>query len=78
MDNDQIWKAVLGELEIGISRVNFITWFKNTFIYSYSNDKSLLYYNHNLDSLNNKKRDGYKCIKFNLGPLETKSILRLG
>lgn len=34
MDNNQIWQAVLGELEIGISRANFITWFKNTFIYS--------------------------------------------
>ncbi len=34
MTNDQIWQAVLGELEIGISRANFITWFKNTFIYS--------------------------------------------
>lgn len=34
MTNEQIWQAVLGELEIGISRVNFITWFKNTFIYS--------------------------------------------
>lgn len=50
---------------------------KNAFIYSYSNNKSILYYNHNLDSYY-KKRDGYKCIKFNLGPLETKSILRLG
>ncbi len=34
MTNEQTWQAVLGELEIGISRVNFITWFKNTFIYS--------------------------------------------
>lgn len=34
MTNEQIWQAVLGELEIGISRANFITWFKNTFIYS--------------------------------------------
>lgn len=34
MNNEQIWQAVLGELEIGISRANFITWFKNTFIYS--------------------------------------------
>jgi chromosomal replication initiator protein len=33
MNNDQIWQAVLGELEIGISRANFITWFKNTFIH---------------------------------------------
>jgi chromosomal replication initiator protein len=38
MNNDQIWQAVLGELEIGISRVNFITWFKNTFIYSINDE----------------------------------------
>lgn len=38
MTKDQIWQAVLGELEIGISRANFITWFKNTFIYSIEDD----------------------------------------
>ena len=42
MDNDQIWKAVLGELEMGISRVNFITWFKNTFIYSIEDDRIII------------------------------------
>lgn len=42
MTNDQIWQAVLGELEIGISRVNFITWFKNTFIYCIENDKVVI------------------------------------
>ena len=42
MDNDQIWKAVLGELEMGISRVNFITWFKNTFIYSIEDDRVII------------------------------------
>lgn len=51
---------------------------KNAFIYSYSNNESILYYNKNENSLNNKKRDGYKCIKFNLGPLISKSILKLG
>lgn len=42
MNNDQIWQAVLGELEIGISRVNFITWFKNTFIYSINDDHVII------------------------------------
>ncbi|MFA5644449.1 MAG: chromosomal replication initiator protein DnaA [Patescibacteria group bacterium] len=42
MTNEQIWQAVLGELEIGISRVNFITWFKNTFIYSIENNKVIV------------------------------------
>ncbi len=32
MTNDQIWQAVLGELELTLSKANFITWFKNTFI----------------------------------------------
>lgn len=42
MNNDQIWQAVLGELEMGISRVNFITWFKNTFIYSIDSDRIII------------------------------------
>jgi chromosomal replication initiator protein len=35
MDNDQLWQAVLGEIEVNVSRANFTTWFKNTFIGSY-------------------------------------------
>ena len=34
MNNEQIWQAVLGEIEIGLSRANFITWFKDTFVSS--------------------------------------------
>ena len=30
MDNDQIWEATLGELELTLSKANFTTWFKNT------------------------------------------------
>ncbi len=32
MDNTQLWQAALGELELSISKANFTTWFKNTFI----------------------------------------------
>ncbi|MBU1167548.1 chromosomal replication initiator protein DnaA [Patescibacteria group bacterium] len=32
MENDQIWQAVLGELELTISKANFTTWFKSTCI----------------------------------------------
>ncbi|MSU74950.1 MAG: chromosomal replication initiator protein DnaA [Candidatus Magasanikbacteria bacterium] len=35
MQNYEIWQAVLGELELSISKANFITWFKNTGIISY-------------------------------------------
>jgi chromosomal replication initiator protein len=30
MSNHEIWQAVLAELELSISKANFITWFKNT------------------------------------------------
>jgi chromosomal replication initiator protein len=32
MDSKGLWQAVLGELEVGISRANFSTWFKHTTI----------------------------------------------
>lgn len=34
MTNEQLWQATLGELELCISKANFITWFKNTNIAS--------------------------------------------
>ncbi len=30
MTNQQLWQAVLGELELNLSKANFTTWFKNT------------------------------------------------
>ncbi len=32
MDSKQLWEAILGELELSLSKANFTTWFKNTFI----------------------------------------------
>ncbi len=32
MDAKQLWEAILGELELNLSKANFTTWFKNTFI----------------------------------------------
>ncbi|MBI3572684.1 MAG: chromosomal replication initiator protein DnaA [Candidatus Kerfeldbacteria bacterium] len=32
MTKEQLWQAALGELELLISKANFTTWFKNTFI----------------------------------------------
>ena len=34
MTNEELWKAVLGELELSLSRATFTTWFKNTFVVS--------------------------------------------
>ena len=30
MTNEELWKAVLNEVELEVSRANFVTWFKNT------------------------------------------------
>lgn len=68
----------LGYRWAGVGQSAKVLKIKNAFIYSYSNNESILYYNKNENSLNDKKRNGYKCIKFNLGPLISKSILRLG
>ncbi len=32
MDNLSLWKAVLAELELSLSKANFTTWFKSTFV----------------------------------------------
>ncbi len=36
MNNHELWQAVLAELELSISKANFITWFKNTGIITYN------------------------------------------
>src|SRR3990167_1293268 len=38
MEAEKIWQAALGELELALSKANFTTWFKNTFIASRENE----------------------------------------
>ena len=33
VDNKQLWEGALAQIELGISKANFGTWFKNTYIY---------------------------------------------
>lgn len=42
MTSEQIWQAVLGEIEVNLSRANFVTWFKDTFISSFENDRVII------------------------------------
>lgn len=42
MDNEQLWQAVLGEIELNLSKASFTTWFKNTFISSYENERVII------------------------------------
>lgn len=38
MDKKQLWQAILGEMELLISKPNFTTWFKRTNIYSFEDN----------------------------------------
>ncbi|OGF20611.1 hypothetical protein A2316_01340 [Candidatus Falkowbacteria bacterium RIFOXYB2_FULL_38_15] len=42
MTNQQIWQAVLGELELSLSKANFTTWFKSTAISSIEDDRVII------------------------------------
>ncbi len=42
MNNEELWKAVLGEVELSISKANFITWFRDTRVISEENGKVLI------------------------------------
>lgn len=42
MEEQKIWQATLGELELTLSRANFTTWFKNTFISVYENEAIII------------------------------------
>ena len=42
MNNDQLWQAALGEIELNLSKANFTTWFKNTFISSVEEAKCVI------------------------------------
>lgn len=42
MNNHELWQAVLAELELSISKANFVTWFKNTAIISFQQGQVLL------------------------------------
>jgi len=39
MNKDQLWQAILGELELILSKANFSTWFKDTFISEWNEEK---------------------------------------
>lgn len=42
MTAEQLWQAALAELELNLSKANFTTWFKNTFILEYLNEKVVI------------------------------------
>lgn len=42
MHKDQLWQSVLGELELILSKANFSTWFKDTFISVWEDEKLII------------------------------------
>ncbi|HLG90943.1 MAG TPA: DnaA N-terminal domain-containing protein, partial [Candidatus Saccharimonadales bacterium] len=38
MQQEGLWEAVLGEIELSVSRGNFVTWFKNTQIVRFKDE----------------------------------------
>lgn len=42
MNINELWQAVLGELELSLSKANFTTWFRNTFIVSHQGDEVII------------------------------------
>ncbi|NMB92465.1 MAG: chromosomal replication initiator protein DnaA [Parcubacteria group bacterium] len=56
MNSKDLWKAALGEIQLNISKANFLTWFKDTFIIEQKGDTVSLGVPSNFakDWLNNK------------------------
>jgi len=42
MENDELWRAVLGEIELTLSKANFTTWFKDTFLAAQENERAVV------------------------------------
>lgn len=42
VEQDKLWQAVLGDIEITLSRGNYLTWFKNTQLLRHENDKIVI------------------------------------
>jgi chromosomal replication initiator protein len=42
MTNEEIWQAVLGEIELVISPASFTTWFRNTSIFGFENEQLII------------------------------------
>lgn len=42
MKQSSLWQAVLGEIELSVSRGNFVTWFKNTQLIQHTDDSIII------------------------------------
>lgn len=86
MENQKLWQAMLGSLEINLSKGNFITWFKNTGIIEKGDDYIVVgvpsnfahewiknkFHSHLLKSLKTIAPE-VRDIKYHIGSLKTAS-----
>lgn len=63
MSATQLWQVTLGELELSISKANFTTWFKNTFISSLEGGKVVVSVPNNFTKLYIEKKYHSAIIK---------------
>ncbi len=42
MINKELWQVALGEIELSISKANYITWFRNTYILTKKDDQIII------------------------------------
>ena len=84
MTNQQLWQAVLGEIEVNLSKANFTTWFKNTFISMIEENKVVIsvpntftkawlekkYHQDILKALENVMQEKIKEILYKVEPLK--------
>jgi len=84
VEKEQIWNAVLGELEVSLSKANFTTWFRNTQIILIDGNKVIIgvpnvftkewlekkYHNQINDSLKNHL-SGVEQIEYKVGTIKT-------
>ncbi|MBD3238706.1 MAG: chromosomal replication initiator protein DnaA [Candidatus Moranbacteria bacterium] len=42
MKQSRVWQSILNDIELNISKANFVTWFNNTYIYSVDGDRVVI------------------------------------
>lgn len=89
MDSKQLWDACLGELELSLTKANFTTWFKHTFILEYKEDALVIavpnaftktwmenkYQQKILKSLQSITDAKIKQLSFKVAPLSKKEVV---
>lgn len=91
MDSKQLWEACLGELELSLTKANFTTWFKHSFILEYHEGALVVavpnaftktwmenkYHQKILKSLQRITEGKIKQITFKVAPLSKKEVVSL-